>query len=136
MTHMHINVQDKLVLAGLRSTRQRLLIGEWLFSGEDKHFTAEDIHREFKRGGTSVSLATIYNTLGTFTDAGLLHTVSVTGDRVYYDTNTTPHYHFYDEDQRALTDLDIGELELKVLPLMPDGKAVDRIDVIIRMKST
>lgn len=135
MTQKHIRIEDRLANAGLRSTRQRVEIGNWLFSSGDKHFTAEQIHSDFLLEGTSVSLATIYNTLGIFTEAGLLHTVSVEGDRVYYDTNTSPHYHFYDEAGRQLTDFDIGDLELSQLPALPDGKAIDRIDVIIRTKS-
>lgn len=135
MTHTHIDIEKRLAKAGLRSTRQRLEIGKWLFSGENKHFTAEDIHNDFLSEGTSVSLATIYNTLGILTQAGLLHTVSVEGDRVYYDTNTTPHYHFYDEAGRQLTDFAIDDLQLSHLPSLPEGKAVDRIDVIIRTKS-
>ena len=135
MTQKHIRIEERLSKAGLRSTRQRLEIGNWLFSGTDKHFTAEDIHNDFLSKGTSVSLATIYNTLGVFMDAGLLHTVSVEGDRVYYDTNTSPHFHFYDETRQQLTDFDISDLELSQLPVLPEGKAVDRIDVIIRTKA-
>ena len=135
MTQEHISIQAKLVAAGLRSTRQRLLIGQWLFSGDDKHFTAEDIHRDFKKVGTSVSLATIYNTLGTFIEAGLLNTVSVDGDRVYYDTNTAPHYHLYDETLQQLADFNIEDLKLTQFPSLPEGKTVDRIDVIIRTKA-
>lgn len=135
MTQEYLKIEERLANAGLRSTRQRVEIGNWLFSGGDKHFTAEDIHNDFLSSGTSVSLATIYNTLGVFTEAGLLHTVSVEGDRVYYDTNTSPHHHFYDEAGRQLTDFDIGDLELSQLPALPDGQTIDRIDVIIRTKT-
>lgn len=135
MTHEQTDIQRKLTSAGLRPTRQRLLISEWLFSGGDKHFTAEDIHLSFQQGGVVVSLATIYNTLGVFSEAGLLSNVSVEGDRLYYDTNTKPHYHFYDEDRRELSDFDSEEIGLVNLPSLPAGKKVKRIDVIIRTTS-
>lgn len=129
------HISEKLAGAGLRSTRQRRLIGEWLFGGADKHFTAEDLHSDLLNSGNIVSLATVYNTLGAFTEAGLLHTVSVEGGRLYYDTNTGPHYHLYDEDNQKLTDIHLGDLELRNNVVLPDGKVVDRVDVIIRTKS-
>lgn len=128
------SLREKLMEAGLRPTRQRMLIGEWLFDGIDRHFTAEDLHREMVRKDNSVSLATIYNTLGAFTHARLLDTVTVETGRVFYDTNMLPHYHLYDEDNQVLTDIAQSELSLGTLPPIPEGQSLRRIDVIIRTR--
>lgn len=135
MQSAQTHIKDKLIAAGLRPTRQRLLIGGWLFSGVDKHFTAEELHRDMMKSDGTVSLATIYNTLGTFTEAGLLHTVNVDSGRMFYDTNTGPHYHLYDEDGQILRDVAIDQFGITGLPDLPAGQVIDRIDVIIRTKS-
>ena len=126
----------RLQSVGLRPTRQRLMICEHLFDGVDKHFTAEDLFRDLgARGGDeTLSLATIYNTLKGFKDSGLLSTLSVDSGKMYYDTNTTHHYHIYDASGRHLSDFDTQAVDIKGLPEMPDGHEIDRIDVIIRTK--
>ncbi len=135
-----VNISDahkaRLQAAGLRPTRQRLMVCGYLFDGKDKHFTAEDLFRELSRkdGGDSLSLATIYNTLKGFTEAGLLSTLSVDSGKLYYDTNTSHHYHIYDAGGRLLSDLEVQAMEIKGLPDVPEGQEIDRIDVIIRTK--
>ncbi len=128
--------RDRLVAVGLRPTRQRLLVCAWLFDGHDKHFTAEQLFRELSHKGSDkpLSLATIYNTLKGFTDAGLLSTLSVDSGRLYYDTNTTHHYHIYDTQGRLLSDIDAGAVNIKGLPVIAKGQEIDRIDVIIRTR--
>lgn len=128
----------RLQSAGLRPTRQRLMVCHYLFDGENKHFTAEDLFLELSRkdGGDSLSLATIYNTLKGFTEAGLLSTLSVDSGKLYYDTNTSHHYHIYNEGGRLLSDLDVDAMEIQGLPDLPEGQEIDRIDVIIRTKPT
>ncbi len=135
-THSNIH-KDRLKAAGLRPTRQRLLVCAWLFDGHDKHFTAEQLFRELshKRSDKSLSLATIYNTLKGFTEAGLLSTLSVDSGRLYYDTNTSHHYHIYDTQGRLLSDIDAGALDIKGLPDVAKGQEIDRVDVIIRTRS-
>jgi len=134
MSQENLN-REKLTEAGLRPTQQRLLLAGWLFRGEDKHFTAEDIHRDMCVQQENVSLATIYNTLNAFTDAGLLTTVSVDAARLYYDTNVTPHYHIYDESAKQLSDVPAGDITISGLPTLPDGQVVGSVDIIIRTKT-
>ena len=55
--------------------------------------------------GVKVSLATVYNTLHQFTEAGLLRQVVVDAARSYFDTNTGDHQHFYHEDEGMLIDI-------------------------------
>lgn len=136
MTDTSVSIEQRLVTAGLRPTRQRMIIAGWLFAGTDKHFTAEDVHNDMLRSENRVSLATIYNTLGTFTEAGLLHTVNAEAGRVFYDTNTRPHYHIYDAQRQHLTDIDVAELKMVNMPTLPNGQEIEHIDVIIRTKQS
>lgn len=129
------DIRSLLGTHGLRPTRQRVLAGEILFDGVDKHITAEALHREIAaRQSDTVSLATVYNTLSAFTSAGLLRSVTLDTGSVYYDTNTDDHHHIYDVNTRELSDIDIKSLEILGLPTLPKGKTLDRVDVIIRVK--
>ena len=89
----------RLRRAGLRPTRQRVELAGLLFTGRDRHVTAESLHDEVARPGMKVSLATVYNTLHQFTQAGLLRQVIVDAARSYFDTNTGDHQHFFLEDE-------------------------------------
>lgn len=130
-------VTEKLIAAGLRPTRQRILLGSLLFSCEEgcRHVTAEMLHRESKENNINVSLATVYNTLHQFTDAGLLTVVAVEDGRSYFDTNVVPHYHFLNEDTNTLVDIPSSAINFSGIPAAPDGTMVSSVDVIIRVKS-
>ena len=126
---------NRLRDAGLRPTRQRLALGRLLFDGGERHVTAEVLHEEATGQGISVSLATVYNTLHQFTDAGLLRQVVVDTSRTYFDTNTDDHHHFFKEDDGSLMDIPGDHIEVAGLPKAPDGSEVARVDVIVRLKS-
>jgi Fur family iron response transcriptional regulator len=119
--------------AGLRPTRQRMALAQLLFTEKDRHVTAEALHGEVTAQGTAVSLATVYNTLHQFTEAGLLRQVVVDGARTYFDTNTGDHHHFYREDDGLLIDIDGAAISVHGVPAAPKGAKVERIDVIIRL---
>ena len=120
--------------AGLRPTRQRLALARLLFAPGDRHVTAEQLHVEARRAGVSVSLATIYNTLHRFTQAGLLIQVVVDPGRYYFDTNTRHHHHFYAESDHQLIDIQGDSIEVRRLPALPEGRAIERVDVVVRLK--
>src|SRR5688572_20128468 len=92
-----INIMQRLRAARLRPTRQRLALARLLFDGGDRHVTAEQLHGEATAAAIPVSLATVYNTLHQFTDAGLLREVVVEPGRSYFDTNADDHHHFFCE---------------------------------------
>lgn len=127
-------IAGKLRDAGLRPTRQRMALAGLLFRGGDRHVSAEDLHREAEQARIPVSLATVYNTLNQFTGAGLLREVAIEGDRTFFDTNTSNHFHFYLEEKGGLFDIGTENLEVTGLPPLPEGTAIDRIDVIVRLK--
>jgi len=125
---------ERLRAAGLRPTRQRVALANLLFSSGDRHVTAEELHADASAARIPVSLATIYNTLNQFTTAGLLREVAIEGERTYFDTNTSNHFHFYVEAERRLVDIPADDLTLTGLPDVPDGTRIRRIDVIVRLE--
>lgn len=125
----------RLRAAQLRPTQQRLALARLLFSGSDRHVTAEDLHDEALQAGARLSLATVYNTLHQFTQAGLLRQVIVDGDKIHFDTNTGEHHHFYVEDDGVLIDIPGSDVRIEGLPKAPSGKEIERVDIVVRLKS-
>ena len=125
---------QRLREVGLRPTRQRVELASVLFKGEDRHVTAESLYEEASRLGLRISLATVYNTLHQFTHAGLLRQVIVDAARGYFDTNTGDHQHFFVEDEGALIDIPGDQITVAGVPTPPPGLAVDRVDVVVRVR--
>src|ERR1700760_1996654 len=126
----------KLRAAGLPPPRQRMELAAHLFRGPDRHVTAESLHDEVSVAGIKVSLATVYNTLHQFTEAGLLRQVVVDAARGYFDTNTGDHQHFFLEDEGTLIDIPGEHISVPGVPTPPPGLTVDRVDVVVRVKRT
>ena len=124
-----------LTRGGLRPTRQRLALAKALIGdGRDRHVTAESLFEAVQSQGTSVSLATVYNTLKAFCDAGLMQEVTVDGSKSYFDTKTHDHPHFFWEDDGELTDAPADQLDIAELPDAPDGMEIAKVDVVIRLR--
>jgi len=104
-----------------------------LFAEGDRHVTAETLHEEALARKVPVSLATVYNTLHQFTEAGLLREVAVEGAKTYFDTNTSNHYHFFCEPSGQLMDIATGAIRIEGLPDAPEGMAISRVDVLVRL---
>ena len=120
--------------AGLRPTRQRVALARVLFEGGHRHVTAESLHAEVKATPMPVSLATVYNTLNQFRDAGLLREVVVAPGRSYFDTNTGHHHHFFVETDGELHDFPSDEVTIAGLLAPPEGTKLSRVDVIVRVR--
>ena len=121
--------------AGLRPTRQRVALAELLVGdGKDRHVTAESLFDSARDRGVAVSLATVYNTLRAFCDAGLVQEVTVDGSKSYFDTNTHDHPHFFWEDEAHLFDAPADELVITQLPKAPEGAEIASVDVVIRLR--
>ncbi|RED47708.1 Fur family iron response transcriptional regulator [Aestuariispira insulae] len=128
------NALNRLTNAGLRPTRQRLALARLLFECAPHHVTAEQLYSKAQREKVKVSLATVYNTLHQFKDAGLLREVVVEPGRSYFDTNLSDHHHFYRESTGELIDFPVDTLTVGDLPPPPSGTSVSRVDVIIRLQ--
>mgnify|MGYP001243221894 CR=1 FL=1 len=126
-------LKDRLRRVGLRPTRQRISLG-WLFSAKtNRHITAELLYEEAMRAKVPVSLATVYNTLHQFTEAGLLRQLAVDGSKSFFDTNPSEHHHFFVEGEEELMDVPV-EIHVGEVPAPPEGMEIARIDVIVRLR--
>ena len=124
-----------LARAGLRPTRQRLTLAALLVGdGQDRHATAESLFAAAALRDERVSLATVYNTLRAFCEAGLLREITVDGAKSYFDTDMGDHPHFYWEDTAELTDAPREALDIRRLPQAPAGAEVVAVDVVIRLR--
>ena len=128
------DLAGRLRSVGLRPTRQRVALARALFEREHHHVTAESLHAEAKAARNPVSLATVYNTLNQFRDAGLLREVVVAPGRSYFDTNTGHHHHFYVETDGELHDFPSDKVTIEGLPTPPKGTKLSRVDVIVRVR--
>ena len=126
-------IRELLRAAHLRPTRQRLALAKLLFEHGDRHVTAEHLHDEAVAEAVRVSLATVYNTLHQFVDAGLLGEVVVNSGRSYFDTTVSDHHHFFFEDTGRLLDIPGERIGVSGLPKLPAGAAIRRVDVIVRV---
>jgi Fur family iron response transcriptional regulator len=126
-------IVERLRTAGLRPTRQRVLLAELLFSKGDRHVSAEMLHSEVIAVGEQVSLATVYNTLHQFTGAGLLRELAIDGSKAFFDTNVSNHNHFFIEDRGELIDIEGESIRVDGLPEPPHGMRIAHIDVVVRL---
>src|SRR5262249_41375531 len=119
---------------GVRPTRQRTALGWILFGRGDRHITAEMLFEEATKAKVPVSLATVYNTLHQLRDVGLLRQVAVDGSKTYFDTNASPHHHFFVEGENALLDIADTDMVMGKMPVPPEGYEIARIDVLLRLR--
>jgi Fur family iron response transcriptional regulator len=120
--------------AGLRPTRQRLALASLLFAKGDRHLSAEELHEEAQAAGVPVSLATVYNTLHQFTEAGMLRILAVEGSKTYFDTNTSDHHHFFIEGENKIFDIPDTPVRVVNLPQPPEGMEIANVDIVIRLR--
>lgn len=129
-----VQVEAKLRKSGLRPTRQRVALADLLFAKGDRHLTVEELHEEAIAANVPVSLATVYNTLHQFTEAGLIRVLAVESAKTYFDTNVSDHHHFFIEGQNEVLDIPVSNLEIGNLPEPPEGMEVAHVDVVIRLR--
>ena len=129
------SIIDRLKEAGISPTQQRIEIAQILFA-KPQHLSAEQVLVMVNADNSVVSKATVYNTLGLFAGKGLINEVIVDPAKVFYDSNTTGHHHFYNVDSGELTDVDSNAINLENLPPLPEGTKAEAIDVIIRLRQT
>ena len=128
---------EKLRFSDLRPTKQRLMISQILFDQKETfHFTIESLNKMIKKNfNENISLATLYNTVHAFKKKGYIKKISVNEKKYYFDTNTSPHHHFYDEETEKLIDINDSEVALNNLPKSPPGKHINGVEVMIRLAS-
>jgi len=132
-----LDIFNKLRSSGLRPTKQRVEIAKYLFEREKTfHFTVESLNKLLeKKTTTKFALATIYNTVHAFKDAGHLSEVEVRGKKTYFDTNVSDHHHFYDSETSELIDINANEVVIQKIPKAPNGKKIKNVEVFINLKN-
>ena len=133
----NFNFIEKLRETGLRPTKQRVKICEVLFNREKTfHFTINDLAKKISEElNEKISLATVYNTVHALQKKGYLKEISINSDKSYFDTNTTIHHHFYDEDTHQLIDCDENEIENVNVKNNITGKKINSVEVLVRVAS-
>ena len=133
----NFNFIEKLRETGLRPTKQRVKICEVLFNRDKTfHFTINDLVKKISEElNEKISLATIYNTVHALKNKGYLKEISINSDKSYFDTNTSVHHHFYDEDTQQLIDCDENEIETVNVKKNITGKKINSVEVLVRVAS-
>ena len=131
----NVEFTDKLRSSGLRPTKQRLKICEALFNRDDTfHFTINDLAKSISNElNEKISLATVYNTIHAFKNKGYLKEISINSDKSYFDTNTTSHHHFFDEDTNELIDCGEQIVETPKIKKNISGKKINSVEVLIKV---
>ena len=130
----HSSIVDLLYQHKITPTSQRVQVAEILFS-KPQHLSADQILDFLTQRGYAISRATVYNTLGLFVDKELIKTVTLDPDRVLYDSNTKPHYHFRNCDTGELIDINCESIELNNLPQLPANTSLCNIDIVLNLKN-
>ncbi len=126
---------DWLKSGDIRPTKQRICLAKYLVGdGQDRHVSAEYLHRCVADDDAAVSLATVYNTLKLFSDAGLIKEITVDGNKSYFDTRLDDHPHFFCEETAALNDAPADSVKFERIPEAPSGYEISKVDVVIRLR--
>lgn len=127
--------RDWLLKGDVRPTQQRVALAQLLVGdGQDRHVCAESLFEAASETEASVSLATVYNTLKTFCNAGLLNEISIDGHKSYFDTRIDEHPHYYWESTAEVTDAPKGMVKFETLDDLPENTEISRVDVVIRLR--
>ena len=135
MTNTNVNYITKLRNSGLRPTRQRIKICDLLFNRDKTfHFSINDLTKILQnQHNLKISLATVYNTVHAFKKKGYLKEINIGNDVSYFDTNTSTHHHFYDEQTKELIDINSQEVEIRKTPTPPTGKKIVAVEVTFKI---
>ena len=129
---------ERLRASGLRPTKQRLALCKILFDRKETfHFTIGKLKQIAERGSKKkISLATLYNTVHAFKKNGYLKEISLKGNKTFFDTNTSSHHHFYDEDMSQLVDIENKNISISNLPKTPSGKKIKSVEVLVKIEDS
>ncbi|MEM7503172.1 MAG: Fur family transcriptional regulator [Pseudomonadota bacterium] len=128
------DISSRLSEHGVAPTPQRLEIAEVLLA-RPQHLSADQILDLLREKGSRVSKATVYNTLHLFGERGLIREVIVDPTRVFFDSTTHPHHHFYNIDSGELSDVPDDQIAVSRLPDLPPGTEQDSVEVLIKVRN-
>ena len=128
------SVIDLLQRNGIQSTQQRVEIAQILFA-KPQHLSADQVMAKVNHKRNLVSKATVYNSLGIFTRKGIIREIIADPSRVFYDSNTSNHHHFFNIDTGEISDLPHDNITVNELPGLPEGTVPDSIDVVFKVRN-
>lgn len=128
-------ILEKFHVHSILPTPQRLEVAGILLE-KPQHLSADQIIDRLRGAGSSVSKATVYNTLNLFSERGLVKELTVDPERTYYDSSTRPHHHFYNLDSGALTDIDAAGVEVLNLPELPEGTRAESVEILVSIRNS
>lgn len=129
------HIINKLKVSGVTPTAQRIDIAQVIFA-RPQHLSAEDILKGINQTSSSASKATVYNTLGLFAEKGLVKEVIVDPTKVFYDSNMSDHFHFFNVDTGVLTDIPLDAINIDTLPNLPEGTTSAGLEIVVRVKNS
>ena len=104
--------------------------------GTSMVFFAEDIITVLNNSSRNISRATVYNTLNLFADKGLVQRVVIDSSKIYYDSKTTPHSHYFNVDTGEISDFEFEDVNISPIPKLPENTVQDGVDIIVRVKNS
>lgn len=128
------DIPATLLRFGISPTPQRVEVAALLLE-RTQHLSADQVLVRLSGSDASVSKATVYNTLGLFAERGLVREVMVDATKVFYDSNTSAHHHFFNIDDGTLLDVPSGAVVIDQLPAAPAGTCTDSVDIVIRVRN-
>jgi len=132
--HSQLEIFRKLRRHEIMPTKQRVEIFNVLFA-KPQHLSADQVISKVKKQDANISKATVYNTLGLFADKGIIRKIIVDPTKIFYDSTTTPHHHFYNVDNGTLMNVNSEQVDINHLPEPPAGTTLDGVEIVIRIRS-
>ena len=129
------SVRKVLRALNIKPTNQRIDIAKFILI-KDQHLSAEDIFSSLNDNKCGISRATVYNTLNLFADKGLVRRVIIGSSKIYYDSKTTPHSHYYNVDTGEISDFEFNDAQISLLPALPEHTVQEGVDIVIRVKNS
>ncbi|MCC5841983.1 MAG: transcriptional repressor [Opitutales bacterium] len=122
-------LEEALASHGQRLTRHRELIFGMLLSQRD-HPTADEVFLRSRSHCDSLSLATVYNTLETLVQCGLVRAVNYEREPTRFCPNLSEHAHFQDKRTGRVYDIDLPETVIEQLKaVLPEGFQAESLEL-------
>ena len=128
------DIVQKLKRYGVMPTSQRIEVASVLLA-RPQHLSADQIIDKLNGKRSSVSKATVYNTLKLFSEQGLVKELSVDSTRKFYDSTTHAHHHFFHVETGKLSDIPESQVSIKGLPPLPKGTEQESVEVLVRVRN-
>jgi len=117
---MTSQIEELLLKHSVKPTAQRAVITEYLI-GTDRHPTADEVFQAVSQKlPVALSRATVYNTLNTLVEAGVIKEITIEPGRSRYDAKSGDHHHFVDINTGRVYDIEPEQVPQLNLDLGPN----------------